>query len=296
MAKESLRHCAQRVLGETPKFTTNAEELCASPDVDVVLIANADAYHVEHGILALQNEKYCLIEKPASICLRDINRLIEAEKTSKGKVFVGTMRRYVAAFLDAVEEVGKMERITYARVRDVIGPNATAVSQSGTFPQRFDDFSKEDSSDRANKEANIYERAISKEFGLKVTPQSSRMLRVLGALGTHSLSAMREIIGMPQSVAGAILTLPGIFSVLFRYDNFPVVYESGLSEIPFFDAHIDVASPQKTVGDGFQERKIRKTYEDPYTLELLDLYDCVVNGKTPKAVPRMRKKILNFLG
>jgi predicted dehydrogenase len=181
ISQQSLRHCAQRVLGETPKITTNAEELCASPDVDVVLIANADAYHVEHGILALQNEKYCLIEKPASICLRDIDRLIEAEKTSKGKVFVGTMRRYAAAFLDAVDEVGKMERITYARVRDVIGPNATAVSQSGTFPQRFDDFSKEDSSDRANKEADIYEQAISKEFGLKVTLQSSRMLRVLGA-------------------------------------------------------------------------------------------------------------------
>lgn len=117
---------------------------------------------------------------------------------------------------------------------------------------------------------------------------------------------MREMIGMPKSVAGAILTLPGIFSVLFQYDGFPVSYESGLCSVPQFDAHIEVYSPEKIVrveidspyvkglpvtltirekiGDGgFQERKVRKTYEDPYTLEFLDLYDCVVRGKTPKS-------------
>jgi predicted dehydrogenase len=119
---------------------------------------------------------------------------------------------------------------------------------------------------------------------------------------------MREIIGMPKSVAGAILTLPGIFTVLFQYDNFPVTYESGLNAIPDFDCHIEVYSAEKIVrvdydtpyvkglpvtmtireklGDtGYQERYIRKTYEDPYTLEMLELYDCVVNGKTPKTNP-----------
>ncbi len=44
------------------------------------------------------------------------------------------MRRFATAFLDAAEEVGGMERIQYARVRDIIGPNAIPVNQSGTFP------------------------------------------------------------------------------------------------------------------------------------------------------------------
>lgn len=145
------------------------------------MIANADAYHVEHGILALQNNKYCLIEKPASLCFRDIDRLIEAEKSSKGRVFVGTMRRYATAFLDAVKEVGGMEKITYARVHDIIGPNAHGVAQSGTFPQKFSDFSEADSQDRATREADIYDQALSKEFGVEVTPESKRMLFVLGA-------------------------------------------------------------------------------------------------------------------
>ncbi|ENH69542.1 Inositol 2-dehydrogenase 3 [Fusarium oxysporum f. sp. cubense race 1] len=305
ISKQALAHCATKVQGGTPKTTTNPEELCSSPDVDVVLIANADAYHVEHGILALKNDKYCLIEKPAATCFRDIDRLIEAEKASRGKVFVGTMRRYATAFIDAVEEVGGMEKIQYARVRDIIGPNSTFVEQNGTFPQKFNDFSEEDGQDRSRREADIFEQALVKEFGVPSTPQSQRMLRVLGALGTHDLSAMREILGMPKSVAGAVLTLPGIFSVLFQYDDFPVTYESGLSGVPQFDAHIEVYSANKIarvnfdspyvkglpvimtirekIGEGgFQERIIRKTYEDPYTLEMLDLYDCVVGGKVPK--------------
>ncbi|RBA18971.1 hypothetical protein FPRO05_09900 [Fusarium proliferatum] len=287
ISKQALAHCTTRVQGGTPKTTTNAEELCSSPDVDVVLIANADAYHVEHGILALKNDKYCLIEKPAATCFRDIDRLIEAEKASKGKVFVGTMRRYATAFIDAVAEVGGMEKIQYARVRDIIGPNSTFVEQNGTFPQKFNDFTEEDGQDRSRREADIFEQALVKD------------------LGTHDLSAMREILGMPKSVAGAVLTLPGIFSVLFQYDDFPVTYESGLSGVPQFDAHIEVYSANKIVrvnfdspyvkglpvimtirekiGEGgFQERIIRKTYEDPYTLEMLDLYDCVVGGKVPK--------------
>ena len=112
---------------------------------------------------------------------------------------------------------------------------------------------------------------------------------------------------MPQRVAGAHLTFPGIFSALFEYDDFPVTYESGLNNIPQFDAHIEIYSADKIVrvdydspyvkglpvtmtirekvgkaGDGFQERKIRKTYTDPYTMEMMDLYDCVISGMMPK--------------
>ncbi|EXJ77957.1 hypothetical protein A1O3_09116 [Capronia epimyces CBS 606.96] len=305
ISAEALAHCAGKVPGAAPKITTDAAELCASPEVDVVLICNADAYHVAHGVLALQHNKYCLIEKPVALCFRDIDLLLEAERQSQGRVFVGTMRRFAPAFTDAVREVGGMSKIQYARVRDIIGPNAVFVDQSGTFPHKFTDFSAADSEDRARREADIFEQALRHEFDVPVTPQSQRMLRVLGGLGTHDLSAMREIIGMPQSVAGACLTFPGIFSVLFRYDGYPVSYECGLSNVPVFDAHIEVYSPDKIVrvnydtpyvkglpvtmtirervgNDGYQERVVRKTYQDPYTVELLDFHRCVVHRESPK--------------
>ncbi|KAE8422772.1 major facilitator superfamily domain-containing protein [Aspergillus pseudocaelatus] len=205
-----------------------------------------------------------------------------------------------------VQEVGDMGHIQYARVRDIIGPNATFVDQSCTFPRHFNDFLDEDSKEGADRETDIFEQALSKEFGLKVTPESIRMLRILGGLGTHDLSAMREIIGIPKAVLGAFLKLPAICSVLFNYQNFLVTYESGLSGVPQFDAHIEVypqtkiarvdfdtpyikglpvamTMREKVCDGGFQERKIRKTYEDPYTLELLEFHDCIVNRRTPKS-------------
>lgn len=180
VSKQALSHCATTVRGQAPSTTTDAAVLCASPDVDVVLIANADAYHVEHGILALKNDKWCLIEKPAALCFRDIDQLIEIEKRSKGRVFVGTMRRFATAFLDAVQEVGSMENIIYARVRDIIGPNSTFVDQSGTYPAKFNDFSEADGADRLEKEMNIQKQAIDVEFGVPDNAESKRMLRVLG--------------------------------------------------------------------------------------------------------------------
>jgi len=127
------------------------------------------------------------------------------------------------------------------------------------------------------------------------------------SLGSHDLSAMREILGMPQRVLGASLGSP-IWSVLFQYEGFPVTYESGINNVPIFDAHIEIYSQEKIVrvnydspyvkglpvtmtvreriggamGDGYQERVVRKTYEDPYTLEFLEFHKCVLGKGQPK--------------
>jgi len=181
VSQQALAHCATKILGPSkPKTTTNAEELCSSSHVDVVLVASADAYHLPHALIALKHNKYCLLEKPAALCLRDIDSLILAEKESKGKIFVGTMRRYAAALEDAIKEVGGMAEIKYARVRDIIGPNATFVGQSGMFPKQFNDFSEADTQDRLVRESRMCQQALREEFGVPVTPESKNMLRMLG--------------------------------------------------------------------------------------------------------------------
>jgi predicted dehydrogenase len=181
VSQQALAHCATKVLNPAqPKTTTSAEELCASSEVDVVLIANADAYHVPHALLALKHNKYCLLEKPAALCFRDIDSLIAAEKESHGKIFVGTMRRYASALEDAVREVGGMSEIKYARVRDIIGPNSTFVSQSAMFPKKFVDFNEQDTRDRVGRESDMTTQALREEFGVPVTDASMNMLRFLG--------------------------------------------------------------------------------------------------------------------
>lgn len=124
---------------------------------------------------------------------------------------------------------------------------------------------------------------------------------------------MRELLGMPSHILGASLQVESpIWSVLFQYPGFPCTYESGINNVPIFDAHLEVYSNEKIVrvnydtpyvkglpvtmtirervdggdGDGYQERIIRKTYEDPYTLEFLEFYACVVGRKEPKTGAR----------
>jgi len=44
--------------------------------------------------------------------------------------------------------------------------------------------------------------------GIPVTPETARMWRLFGGLGSHDLSLMREVLGMPQGVVGTALGFP----------------------------------------------------------------------------------------
>lgn len=117
VSSDALQHCKKKVARQEPETTRDVATLCASPSVDVVFITNSNEYHAAHAIIALQHNKHVLLEKPASITIRDADAIVAAESKSRGKVFVGYMRRYAAAFVDAIEEIGGVEKILYARVR-----------------------------------------------------------------------------------------------------------------------------------------------------------------------------------
>ncbi|EPS37111.1 hypothetical protein H072_9284 [Dactylellina haptotyla CBS 200.50] len=260
--------------------------------------------HTIHGVLALENNKNVLIEKPLTLCQRDIQELMAAEKLSTGKVFVGYMRRYASGFLDAIKEIGDPECIQYVRVRDIICPNDVFISQSATFPQKFNDVGKVAVDELLSREDDMVFQALSVDMGLGVTDERKKMLRLLGSLGSHDLSAMREIIGMPKGVIGARLKHQ-MWHVLFDYGHFSVIYESGFNSVPLFDASIEVFTETKVVtviydtpyvkglptkmvvrekvGEAsYQERTRRTSFEDPYTKEMLAWYNCIVNNATPK--------------
>jgi len=118
--KDALEHCRKMVTGGVvPTITRDAKELCAASDVDVVLVLSSYEEHVAHTVLALQHNKFVFVEKPFAASLRDADIIIEAEKKSKGKVFIGYIRRYATSFQAAVEEIGGMDKILYGRVRGI---------------------------------------------------------------------------------------------------------------------------------------------------------------------------------
>ncbi len=204
VSNDALAHCQRKIVGGSLlEITTSAEELCASSNVDVVMVASSDAFHMPHTLLGLKHNTPVFLEKPICLNLEDADRIIEAEKASDGNVFVGYMRRYAAAFVDAVKEVGSIEKIRYARVRDIIGANSIFIPQSGTFPRTFNDFKPGDSAQLAENTSQNMKQALEKELGIPATKATSLMWELLSGLGSHDLSAMRELLGKPEKVLGA---------------------------------------------------------------------------------------------
>ena len=107
-------------------------------------------------------------------------------------------------------------------------------------------------------------------------------------------------------------------STMFQYPGFAVHYESGIHDVPIFNAHIEVFSMKKQVkvkyetpfvkglpitmtvredvdGTGaLKETIVRKTYEDAYTLELRELYALATEGKPVKTTAEDAAKDLKI--
>ena len=78
-----------------PKVAYNDyHEMLADENVDAVIIATTDAFHVQLALMALQAGKHVLCEKPLGINVEECEELVQAVKSS-GCVFqVAHMKRY----------------------------------------------------------------------------------------------------------------------------------------------------------------------------------------------------------
>ena len=59
------------------------EELCQSPDIDIVYIATPHNFHREHTLLALRNGKHVMCEKPFAINLTEAEEMIAEARARK---------------------------------------------------------------------------------------------------------------------------------------------------------------------------------------------------------------------
>lgn len=55
----------------------DAAELFRSPDVDAVYIATPNQFHTEQAVMALENRKHVLVEKPMTLTLDDAEKMIQ---------------------------------------------------------------------------------------------------------------------------------------------------------------------------------------------------------------------------
>jgi predicted dehydrogenase len=280
----------------------DAAKLAAQPDLDAVFVLNSDEYHADTTIAALRHGKHALVEKPMCLTLGEAEAMIAARDAAGLQVVVAYMRRFAPAFLQAVEEVARLPKINYVRVRDIIGWNRLFIEQSSAV-LRFDDVPPAAQRDRAERA----ERLVAEAVG-DASQELRGVYRLLCGLSSHDLSAMRELVGVPKRVVAAAQWNGGRFiSAIFEHDGFHTTFETGIDQQRRFDAHIEVYGEaksvrvqydtpyirhlpttlvvQETVGDAFSERVVRPTFKDPYTHELEHFHDVVVGKATPKTTP-----------
>ncbi|WOO82118.1 Inositol 2-dehydrogenase [Vanrija pseudolonga] len=308
VSEGALAHAGAK-FGIERLYTSLAALLDEADDVDLVMVMSANEYHVQHTTAALRAGKHVFVEKPMALSLAGADEIARVQRETGKVVFVGYMRRYAAAYLrvKALVEATGRENINYVRVRDLIGKNEYFVGQSGAFPLKFTDAPAAAVAERAALSDTMVRQAIGDKRAANALDRESWAL--LTSLSSHDISAMRELIGMPERVVGASRSPDSQFIwVMFQYPGFVAYYEVGIDNVKLFDAHIEVYTTSQRIkvtydtpyvkglpitatvlstkdnGD-FSEETLRPTYEDAFTLEYRELYAAIVDGAPVKTGP-----------
>jgi predicted dehydrogenase len=84
------------IIHGVPKTYADYDHMLADPEIDAVIIATADAFHVPASIRALEAGKHVLCEKPVGLTVDEVEHL-KAVVVRSGKTFqVGHMKRFDA--------------------------------------------------------------------------------------------------------------------------------------------------------------------------------------------------------
>lgn len=285
-----------------PRRYATSSELIAAGNIDAVLVLSSDEYHAEAVVEAAEHGLHVLVEKPMCLSPREAETIIDARDRNGTTVMVGYMRRFAPAFLEAKELLPSLGRINFARVHDVIGRNQLIIDQT-SYVKRPGDLPSSAIQARSARARALVADAIG-----DVPPAVANAYRLLCGLGSHDLSAMRELLGPAQSVHAARQWRDGGYiTALLEYEDFVVSYETGVDEQLRFDAHLEVFGDtasfrvqydtpyvrhlpttlevQQTSGDAITRSVRRPHLKDPYTHEWEYFHRCVTTGKRPKTSP-----------
>ncbi|MCZ7679292.1 MAG: hypothetical protein M5U28_11255 [Sandaracinaceae bacterium] len=195
-----------------------------------------------------------LVEKPMCLTLREADEVIAARRRAGVVVQVGYMRRYASAFTEACALVRQMERVKLARVHDIIGQNALIINQTAHVVRATDVAQETLAAARRLEQERVLE-AIG-----DTAPELRQAYMLLLGLSTHDISAMRELLGMPRGVLYAAQRQGGIYlTAAFDYGDYVCQFDTGVDEIPRFDAFIEVYETNQV---------IKVQYDTPYIRHL----------------------------
>src|SRR3954469_24103989 len=240
-------------------------ELAAVDDVDAVLIANPDAYHADAALAAIAAGKDVLVEKPMCLGPRECDEIVAAAERAGAIVQVGYMRRYPPAVADAKVLLAEIGDVHFARVHDVIGRNRDIIDQTSRVI-RADDVPGDVIDAAWARRGELIAEALG-----DVEPARANAYGMLLGLGSHDLSAMRELLGLPRDVIHAAQRRDGGYvTATLDYGGFVCQFEIGVDDIPRYDTHIEVFTARHVLRLRWDVPYVRNL---PTTLTVLEADD-----------------------
>ncbi len=276
-------------------------DLVKDPDVDAVFVLSPDQFHTDYSKAAITAGKHVFIEKPVTLCPQELQELIELEKQHPNQIcMVGYMRRFAQGFLKCKEIFDADPRkIEYMRFRDIILEGDFYIGQT-KIP-----FSPKDISDEVKAESGKRRRdQIELALGKGSSEQQKISYQMLTGLGCHTLSAVRELVGLPKEIKSVAVDGEHLI-VVFQYEGFLAIYEIvNDQDIVQFDAAIEIYQHDRYMHIKHETPYLRyqphnftviessktdtKTtiygpdYRDSFENELKYFYKCVETGQKPK--------------
>jgi predicted dehydrogenase len=288
--------------------------LVARADVDAVLVANPDAFHAEAVLAAIAAGKDVLVEKPMCLSPRECDEVARAAEDAGAIVQVGYMRRHAPALAEAKRELEELGDVRFARVHDLIGFNHLIIQRTSRV-HRGEGPAPGAAAAAAERRAALVQEAIG-----DVPADCAHAYDLLLGLGSHDISAMRELLGRPLGVAYAAARQNGDYvSASIDYGSFVCQYETGVDEIPRFDAHIEVFGAARTLRvqydtpyvrnlpvrltvtdangrGGVVERRVHPEWGDPFVHEWLAFHEHVLRRSQPSASAADFRQDLELFG
>jgi predicted dehydrogenase len=189
--------------------------------------------------------------------------------------------------------------VRFARVHDVIGLNRAIIDQTSTVI-RGDDVPQETIDATWARRRELVAEALG-----DLTPGQAGAYDLLLGLGSHDLSAARDLLGRPRGVASAA-ERPGYVTATLDYEGFACHFEIGVDDIPRYDTHIEVFCARHVLRirwdvpyvrnlpttltvleaddrGGFSERTVMPEWGDPFVEEWTAFHDCVTRREQPGA-------------
>lgn len=281
----------------------SAVDLIESENVDAVFILSPDQYHGIYMKEAIKKGKHVFVEKPVTLCSYDLNEVIELKKEHRDiVVMVGYMRRYTQTYLKAKQLLSEYNKpIEYLRMRDNILEGHFYIGQTRPI---F--YPKDIPENKITESGNLKDEQLRKALGDNASETQKKAYTMLTGLGSHTLSAVREIIGIPKKINSVSSNFRGEqLVVVFEYESFMAIYELVNNQnFVEFDASIEFFQNHRKTKIKYETPYIRyqplylevidssktesKTthygpyYNDPFQTELVEFAKCIKENRCPK--------------